>query len=315
MKKIKFLIRYLVIISLFAFSGCISMDYNQIIEEDGNTKIEMIMDISALITMTTEMGGIENETKNPCLEISSENSYVKEWNLKCEFDPKGIIKFTGNKKLNEEDGFTIKETLFSTTYIYKPNNITSDILTKTNDEADIVTEDDDFISQAEAVNAEYTYTITMPGEIKSTTFGEINKNKIEIDVFKMLDEPDFTIVSEKKNTILIYSIIIVGILIIILISLLLITKITKKKNNKKANHNINSVEEISNIKKQITPNTISEKIQTHTTQTQVLSRNEKISKEYIEKYKSTYPINAIRLRLIESGIPENEVNTYINKYS
>lgn len=45
-----------------------------------------------------------------------------------------------------------------------------------------------------------------------------------------------------------------------------------------------------------------------------LSENEKMAKQYIESYKSTYPKESIKQGLINQGMKEQEVNSYITKY-
>lgn len=45
-----------------------------------------------------------------------------------------------------------------------------------------------------------------------------------------------------------------------------------------------------------------------------ISENELTAKKYIEDYKSQYPKESIKTALINSGISENEVENYLNKY-
>lgn len=288
-KTVKFI--FLLII-LICVSGCVKLNYNQSIDKEGHSNIELEMDISLMLTGMLEEMSNDSTIDNPCLDIEENKSEaLLDWNIVCEYDGKGILKLIGSKVLTQEDDFFVEKSIIKTKYKYNPKNL----LQNTNSQSGLNSEELESMSpaQLEIFGVEYKYTLVMPGEIISSNYGDIDGNKVVINLLEVPSEDEILIISESKNMLVIYTGIVILILLLLMILYILYKSIKKKKSNKVVNDtNLNVVNDPN---EQMTP------IQDY-------------CKKYILQYRSNYSRESIKAELIKANVSEMEVENSLNKY-
>jgi hypothetical protein len=301
----KNILMILFVSSLVIFlSGCINIDGEQTINEEGFSQVELKLDVSQLMEMSNQMGEGSQDTENPC--ESYDNEYNKtqteiDFSMQCNYDEKGIITLSGSKQLNENDNLIIEKSLFKTTYTYNPKKI---IETQLNmlDQEDSDMSSEGILEEGKQYGIELVYTLQMPGIIvDSDTIGIVSEeNKIEYDLYEVDSLDELEVISEVENTnmkYIVYGGVGLGVLILSIIVIIFIIKISKVKKQVSNSNNNNN-----NAKQSFQPGQ------------NVLSQNEQMAKNYIENYKSSYSRESIKQGLLQANIPENEIESYLIKY-
>lgn len=268
------------------FSGCISLDINQEIKENGTSNIELIYDLSQI---EEQMKSFQNDLNNSsisnsnnteeneidfCNDIREDNP--ENFNFNCEEVEENIIKLTGDFDTNSY--FQKNESLFKTTYTFDAIFIFS-ILGQIGGEEGKITPES--LSEMRILNPDLSYTIKMPGEISKSEVGRISKSTVKLDLFELDKKESVLIIAEKKNN----TIFIIGSILILLIIIVISYFIILNKRKKMPNENLNN-----------------------------LSQEEIRCKDYIFQYKNSFSREAIKQVLLNENISESTVNEYLNKY-
>jgi len=170
-KKSKFLI---VLFSLVLLSGCMKIEYNMTVQEDGSALIEMIQDISAMKEMTE---GAEGGTEDPCADVSLGDDVI---DINCVVENDGnMVRITG-KKLAANDGSFESLNGF---YRLRIENMGEGMM-----EGSETMSAEEKTSQKVMLNSmgvSFVMNISLPGEILSTDVGTLENNMVTIDAFDM----------------------------------------------------------------------------------------------------------------------------------
>ena len=278
------------------FSGCVDVGIEQEIREDGSSDVIIKYDISVLVNSANEFGGdSQSEELSELCEDEEGLGHVKELGFACSVTDEGIITLMGEWQVTSEF-FEFEESLTKITYKYDALGI-FDLLSKVFpseilDLGDIGATDDseknfaDSMSQFETFGAKMTYIITLPAEIESSEVGIFSENKVTIDVFDLEDRDTAVIVASKINPLVYYVGASAGIVLLVLV-IMIIVGIRRKSRIR----NISSPSE-----------------------SDEMSEEELVCKEYILKYKSEHSRDSISKGLVNHGVAKKKVNEYLDKY-
>jgi hypothetical protein len=192
--------RNLIILGIFAvlLAGCVTIEYEQIVDRDGGSVITERIDLSALVAMS-EQYGEESDLSTICVNITKGQSDVD-----CKYD-NGII--TVKKSFKASDGkymFTKTSELPYTVYTLEVRELPDLFDSESLDESGSTSTD---FKSAEAktaaaslktAGAELTYNVSMPGEIYLAENGEIKNGKAQFDVLELMSSGEYIVVKSRE---------------------------------------------------------------------------------------------------------------------
>ncbi|MFW5704998.1 MAG: hypothetical protein ACOCXG_04075 [Nanoarchaeota archaeon] len=283
-KKNRYFLILLIFLSLF-FSGCVSISVNQELTDEGNSDITITYDFSAMIKQMNEMAAQFNSTPSENEDVPTCEGFEnlsEKTGFNCNMAEEGILILTGNWQSGGEY-FNVKKSFTKTTYEYDAIEV-FDILNALSEDEDEKIEKES-LSQMKMLNPKLKYELTMPAKITSAEVGDINENKVKIDIFDLEDLETAKIVATKTNN-MFYYVVGAGIILLIIVGIVFIKK---KKSNAKMN--VNGAQ-----------------------QSNTSTSFEEKCKGYVLKYKKQYSKEAIKKSLLNSNMPENIVDDVLNKY-
>jgi hypothetical protein len=227
----------LFILSALLLSGCINVQINHTITEDGTGEIEMIYDMSQIMGMVAGMaqsGGQEAPSEETTCAQMTNGSKLD--NLECRMTSQGVFVLKGTIDMVENGYLTIEEKDGKKVYSFSLDNI-EPMLASNAENADSVvpSDDDESIAQAKQMGANYTYTLTMPGKIVQAEIGSVEGNTLTID---MLEEAGNikgkTIISEAEGSGFANMLIIIigAVLLLIVVIVIVVVALGMKKKPK-----------------------------------------------------------------------------------
>ena len=188
MKKIKSIMLISLLALVISMCGCIKVDIKQTIEKDGMSEMRIEYNMSGMLDL------IPKEE----MEVAQENFLSNTtWdNAECEFVD-GILIMTGT--LDVSDVLEVTETDSGTLYKYDAKNVYNIFNDVAGEENSISDETMDDSALSEQMDISYTFTLTMPGEITSSTVGVIDGNTVVIDMFDLPDHEHAYVESKEDN--------------------------------------------------------------------------------------------------------------------
>jgi len=209
----------IIALGLFALflSGCISIDYTQKVDRDGNSVMTENVDLSALLSMNKDFASSESQLSGACENITK-NGTVSQ----CSYDS-GVMTITKSVKASDNLYIFNKTSEFPyTVYTLEvrrvPQIVSSEGLSSGAGSAPQV--DSDFkdpssklgAATLKAAGASMTYSVEMPGDIISAQDGEIvvdsyGKKTAKFDVLDLMSEGEYLVVKSKElDTMLLFAI-------------------------------------------------------------------------------------------------------------
>lgn len=188
MKTIKSIMLILLLALVISMCGCINIHIKQTIEKDGMSEMRMEYNLSGMLDMITEEEmneGQENFLSNTTWD-----------NAECEYVD-GILVMTGT--LDVSDLLEVTETDSGTLYKYDAKNVYNIFNDVAGEENSISDEEMGDSAMAEQMGISYTFTLTMPGEITSSTVGVIDGNTVVIDMFDLPEHEHAYVESKEDN--------------------------------------------------------------------------------------------------------------------
>jgi len=277
---------FFLFICMFVFSGCVNIEINQDIQEDGNSKVSIMYDFTSMVDSMDSFG--KNLNKNTTTN-ESEKSFcddfpekMKKQNFTCTEVEKYKYLFEGNWKVSDKN-FKVERSLTETKYTYNPQDVFN-MFDAISEEGSNYNFDKEKLAGFKMMNIVFDYKVTLPEKPTSTTIGSIQDNTVTIDMINLAETTNPQIIIIKKN----YTPLYIGGGILIIALILIISMIIGKKNKN-----------IGNI-----PKPIEEK----------LTKDEIRCKNYIIKYKNSYSKEAIKKALKATKTGDKKINDYINKY-
>ena len=188
MKKIKSIMLISLLALVISMCGCIKVDIKQTIEKDGMSEMRIEYNMSGMLDLIPEEE----------MEVAQENFLSNTtWdNAECEFVD-GILIMTGT--LDVSDVLEVTETDSGTLYKYDAKNVYNIFNDVAGEENSISDETMDDSALSEQMDISYTFTLTMPGEITSSTVGVIDGNTVVIDMFDLPDHEHAYVESKEDN--------------------------------------------------------------------------------------------------------------------
>ena len=275
---------FLYITLILFLTGCISLDINQEIKEDGSSEVEIIYDFSAL---EEQMGSLNegfssfddgtqmNITNEEFLSCDDYTDVLSKTGFSCSIPEKGVLILNGILLIPDQY-FIVENTLFETKYEFDLISVFDLLEIISSEEDEQITQDS--LGELMPLNPSFTYKIKMPAPIISSEIGNVNGDILRVDIFDLEDFDSAKVVSIKEKNTLYYILGIVSLFIVVIMLVFL----KKKKEN-------------SNIKV-------------------TLSENEIKCRDYILMYKSQFSKESLSKALVESGVNVSEVDIYLNKY-
>jgi len=188
MKTIKSIMLISLLALVIGMCGCINIDIKQTIGKDGMSEMRMEYNLSGMLDIITEEEldeGKENFLSNTTWE-----------NAECEYVD-GILVMTGT--LDVSDVLEVRETDSGTLYKYDAKNVYNIFNDVAGEEDSISDETMSDSAMAEQMGISYTFTLTMPGEITSSTVGVIDGNTVVIDMFDLPGHEHAYVESREDN--------------------------------------------------------------------------------------------------------------------
>ena len=291
---------FLAFVVLF-FSGCVDMAIEQELREDGSSDVVIMYDFSALVSSLSGIAeGLQSEETNEfdgmmdeLCEDEGDFEYVKEFGFDCSVTEDGVVMLRGEWQVTSEF-FEVKKGLPKITYTYDASGV-FELLNKLNsnfNSGDFYVSDDssedfvDTLPQLGTLGGKITYTVTMPAKVESYEVGVVNENKVIIDVFDLEDRDSAVIVASEINPLTYYIGASAGIVLLVLVIMIIINIMRKSR--------------IRNI--------------SGPSESDKMSEEELMCKEYILKYKSQHSRDSICKGLVNHGVSKKKVDEYLDKY-
>jgi hypothetical protein len=202
-------IRYILLglcMAALLFSGCVSLEYAQKVDRNGNSVITETIDMSVLLSAGSQYEGASEQLAGVCDNITQE-----EPGANCTYS-EGVLTISKAVLLSEKQYTFTKSSEFPNTVytleIHKlPEVVKSDVLSS----GDSAQTDTDFKSSAAKMSAStlktagatLTYTVEMPGEIESAENGNVVSDKsgrkvAQYDVIGLMSDGKYIIVRSKE---------------------------------------------------------------------------------------------------------------------
>ena len=208
MKKISFnknLALAFMLFSMFLFSGCMSLDITQNLKSDGNSDVEIKYDFSAItgqMKALSENFGENSSTKDSNFSYCAEfDNMTKDTGFTCNEPEEDIVILRGSWE-SQEPYFSVEKTFTKTTYEYDVIEVFDIMNSLVEDESQEI--DQNSISELEMMNADISYTLTMPAKVKSSEVGTIKEDTVEIDLFDLEGLDSAKVLAVKNNNTIYY---------------------------------------------------------------------------------------------------------------
>ena len=199
------------LLGLVLFSGCIKMQFKEVISESGMSDVTVTMDMSAFPTQE----GMEEQ--NPCDSMTMGDSPITD--IKCTYENK-IATVTGKFNRSGTAGFSAQDGKYRL-------NIKDGFAAFNSSEAagQSMPQDPAQMQQMKALGVVLDYFVKLPGAVTNQNGGTLqNDGSVKFD---LLDMPDDAFVESSTagfaldmNTLLIIGIVIAAIVLVVLIVLL-----------------------------------------------------------------------------------------------
>ena len=300
MTKKNFIVYLFLALVILFFSGCIDVEIEQELREDGSSDVVIKYDFSGIISSLIGLSeGLQSEETNEfdgmmdeLCEDGGDFEHVKEFGFDCSVTEDGVLVLRGEWQVTSEF-FEVKKGLSKITYTYNPSGV-SELFDKLNTPinsgefyADDSSEDFvDTLPQLKRVGGEITYTVTMPANIEFSDIGVVSENRVIIDVFDFRGRESVVIVASKVNPLIYYVGASAGVVLLVLV-IMIIVNIRRKSR-------IRSISSPSENGR--------------------MSEEELMCKEYILKYKSEHSRDSIGKGLVNHGVSKEKVDEYLDKY-
>ncbi len=192
-------------------AGCFDLEINQTINEDGTSKMEMVIDMTKTMEqmkaqmeqMSESMGGNASSSQGSdeltCDDFEEANMPEGATNPQCEKLGPYAIKVSYDLDLLELDALDIQESDSIKTYTFNMDDLNK-----------LTSEDEGNGSSSsysmnqmspKDMGMTYIYTLTMPGKIIKSDIGLIEGNKVTIDVAEQYEQTKgLEIVSQVDET-------------------------------------------------------------------------------------------------------------------
>ncbi|MBU0898920.1 MAG: hypothetical protein KKB03_01070 [Nanoarchaeota archaeon] len=219
-------------------SGCISVEVEQKIYDDGWTDIKITTDMSALYSsFGGTMMDMSNEELNKVFSDQCRNflGNTTLLNSYCTPIPSEYKTVSGGRLyIGDHPSFIVTQGFMSKIYRYDLKVIQTVLSETSESQGQEITPEQmaQAKSMSELMGLSLKYVIEMPGEIKNTELGDIKNNRVEVNFFDLY-ESDHAYVESEESTLSILSLfVIVGIIVIIILIIVLIYS-RKTKNHHK----------------------------------------------------------------------------------
>jgi len=193
-------------VALFVF-GCISIDYTQTLDRDGNSVIMESIDMSALLSAGSQYASSSEELSNVCVNITK-----GETDINCTYSD-GVLIVSKAVMLGENQYLFNKTSEFPyTVYTLEVRKIPQ--IVESNASSALGSDsqtDSDFkdpsaklgASTLKAAGASLTYSVEMPGELIRAENGEIvadssGKKFAKFDVLELMTDGKYILVKSKE---------------------------------------------------------------------------------------------------------------------
>jgi hypothetical protein len=200
----------IIVLGLFALflSGCVSINYTQKVDRDGNSVMTENVDLSALLSLNKDFASSESQLSGACDNITKNGSVSQ-----CSY-ASGVMTITKSVKASDNLYIFNKSSEFPYT-IYTlevrrvPQIVSSEGLSSGAGSAPQV--DSDFkdpsaklgATTLRAAGASMTYAVEMPGEITSADNGEVvvdssGKKTARFNVLDLMEDGNYLVVKSKE---------------------------------------------------------------------------------------------------------------------
>jgi hypothetical protein len=205
--------------------GCVSIDYTQKLDRDGNSLITQKIDLSALIAYANQSGGSDSDLSTICANMTSGQPGVN-----CTYAD-GVVTLA--KAVKATDGMYIFNKTSEFPYnIYTlevrrlPEIVESESVPSGGLGGDTSTTSDfksasskTAAASLKTVGASISYTVEMPGEIVSAENGEMEgpegKKVAKYDVLGLMSDGEYIVVKSKELDLVSVGMAIVGIVVLV----------------------------------------------------------------------------------------------------
>lgn len=202
-------------ITMLLFFGCISFDYSQKVDREGNSVITETIDMSALFSVGSRYANTSGANLTSQLSEICNNLTKKDTSIKCTYDRAGILSVT--KKINANSGqyIFIKTSAFPDVIytlevrklpqIIELDNISTDMATSSL-EMGIDFKDPTaklVAATFKTMSISIKYSVEMPGELISAENGKIvvdssGKKIAKYDALELMTEGNYIVVKSKE---------------------------------------------------------------------------------------------------------------------
>lgn len=223
--------------ALILSSGCISLEIKQTMNRDGTSSLEIVYDLSKIKEMYEAMAseqedsgmdftsGFEENFTNMCEQLQQdvESGEGRLTNVKCRTTDDYKVIISGDVPQVPGDGFKVVQSFPYTTYIYDTKEIYKTMSGMGESQGQELS--DESLRQAKAMygmmNIEMKYIIVMPGTIVRADIGEIEGNRVVMDMLDFAEKKSVYVESQELDT-SIYPII--GVIIAVIAAALLLLR-------------------------------------------------------------------------------------------
>jgi len=207
---------YALLLGLMAMliSGCVSLDFRQKVERNGDSVFTESIDLSTLLSAGSQYGADEAVLSKTCENITAKDSAIN-----CSYDG-GVI--TISKKVAAQDGgymFNRSSEFPYVVYTLEVRKVPQFVESDTFSSAPAGATDTDFKSPSakltaatmKTAGASISYKVEMPGELVSAENGDIVKNEdgiayAEYDVLGLMSEGEYIVVKSREYDVLMLGI-------------------------------------------------------------------------------------------------------------
>jgi len=225
---------WLLLLATILIGGCISIEFEQKVDENGDCRITERIDISSLVSMAAAKGNVSMPTEE---EVCA--NYTKE-GYECSYDD-GVITIAKDFKLSEADfySFEREDSLFETTYTLTVTQMPKmgkepTMFNQTGqpkiDTSLTAPEAKGVASMMKTMNINITYTVKMPSPVVDAEGAvRISGNTATFDVLeRMENQRNIVVIAKGYNAALFVGIgVIAAVVIVILLGLWINKKRTK----------------------------------------------------------------------------------------
>ncbi|MFT4309636.1 MAG: LPXTG cell wall anchor domain-containing protein [Candidatus Woesearchaeota archaeon] len=169
-------------------SGCISFDVTEVISTTGESSVTLIYDIRALMEMMEE----EESESTFCEEfLADPRSFM---NPTCQ-DDDGLITIIGTVQ-HDAESFTSSSEGGVTEYTYYLSRGMKFLDEHGEDDVEEGFQGDFGLKE---MGVTFDYTVEMPGELVSTTHGNIEGNRVHVNILEVDSDEEIVIVSRQEG--------------------------------------------------------------------------------------------------------------------